>query len=108
VIPVDTNDLAQQAVTVLVRLASNDLRGPARQAGDALYAIVASALRRSRRANCLAEFHEDPQSGHVALLAALTAETTRDRVLRTAVSRQVYAVHNARTCVEDPVGRLAG
>jgi hypothetical protein len=104
---VNTNDLAQQAVAVLVRFASNGLRGPAQQAGAALYDTVAGALRRSHRAACLAEFHEDPQAGHLALLGALTAETTRDRVFRTAVSRQVYAVHNARSCRTETLGRLA-
>ncbi len=92
---------------MLVRLASNGLPGPAQQAGDALYDTVAGALRRSHRAACLAEFHEDPQSGHLALLGALTAEMTRDRVFRSAVSRQVYAVHNARTCRVDTLGQLA-
>lgn len=106
-IPVDTSDLAQQAVAVLGRLAANALRGPAKQAGEALYDTVAGTLRLTRRAGCLAEFHEDPQAGHLALIGALTVATTRDRVLRTKVSRQVYAVRHARGLTEAPAGRLA-
>ncbi|MEO6082938.1 MAG: hypothetical protein ABIQ18_07510 [Umezawaea sp.] len=96
----DTTVLADQAVGLIFKLLSGVLQGPAGQAGDQLFDLVAGRLARAGKDEALHDFRSAPArpESHTALVDALRAELDASQSFRASVAHSVdTALHVSTT-----------
>jgi hypothetical protein len=105
----DTTALADQAVDLIFKLLGGALQGPAEQAGDELFDLVAGRLSRSGRDSALRDFRAAPSHprSHAALVEALTAELEASQSFRTSVAHSVDTALHVSTSDSRTASRVS-